>query len=101
MVDSAIMCTGCGSDKLYTKKEKIVISADNLKEAGDGSSNQTKEVADFEAKAFEKRNGENAFIYIHEISTAKFHVKPNDPATFSPEAFAKKEFVYEPYRGTH
>jgi len=98
MVDSAIMCDACGSDKLYTKKEKLVISADALKEE---AGNQTKEVAEFEAAAFAKRDGENAFIYIHEISNSKITIVPNDPATFSPEAFAKKEYTPKPYPGGH
>ena len=49
------MCTdpGCESEKLFTKKEEIKISADNLVQKD--KSNQTKEVEEFEKKTFEKK----------------------------------------------
>lgn len=80
-----MMCKGegCEADKLYTKSEKVAISPENLDQPDDA--NQTKEVEEFETKVAEKRDGENAFIYIHEISHGKVLIVPNDPKTFKLE----------------
>ena len=57
---------------------------------------------DFEKKTFEKRDGETAFIYVHELSYPKMYLKPKDPKTFTTaELEDDKKYTPTPYTGSH
>lgn len=96
MVQESVWCSKCEADKLYTEKDRLVISAANLEEAADGSTNETKELEEFESKAFSSRDKENAFIYFHEISYGKAYFDPPNPKAVKPDDL-KNVKLYKPY----